>query len=168
MPDNRLVTALFAASCVGKTIILVLESTEKRSLLKRQFKCGSLESTASTFNRGLFWWLNGLLWKGSKTTLTVDSLPELDEAIKTASNPEALVESWNNGTFFPIPKPLPSAPILTSTSSRQVSTQRIALDRGVAVQMGDHGGCFTPVGIHRFQLCSAVLGGASAKFHDGA
>ncbi|KAJ5364163.1 P-loop containing nucleoside triphosphate hydrolase protein [Penicillium cataractarum] len=100
MSDNLPVTALFAVSCIGKTIILVLESTEKRSLLKKPFEGSSLESTASTFNRGLFWWLNGLLLKGSKTTLTVDSLPELDEAIKTASNSEALVETWNKADKY--------------------------------------------------------------------
>lgn len=118
IPDNRLVTALFAVSCIGKTVILVLESTEKRPLLKKPFEGSSLESTASTFNRGLFWWLNGLLRKGSKTTLTVDSLPELDEAIKTASNSGALVETWNKGNLPSITEPLSFVPKLTSTFSR--------------------------------------------------
>jgi hypothetical protein len=100
MPDNRPVAILFAAGWLGKLIILLLESTEKRSLLKKPFEGCSLESTASTFNRALLWWLNGLLWKGSKTTLTVESLPALDDAIKTASNPEELIAKWNKGSFL--------------------------------------------------------------------
>jgi hypothetical protein len=100
MPANRPVTILFAIGWLSKVIILVLESTEKRSLLKKPFEGCSLESTASTFNRALLWWLNGLLWKGSKSTLTVDSLPTLDDAIKTASNPEELIEKWNKGMFL--------------------------------------------------------------------
>lgn len=101
MPDNRSVTILFAVGWLVKVIILVLESKEKRSLLKKPYEGCSLESTASTFNRTLFWWLNGLLWKGFKTTLTVDSLPELDDALKTASNPEELIEKWNKGNLLP-------------------------------------------------------------------
>lgn len=97
MPDNRPVTIVFATSWVGKAIILVLESTEKRSLLKKAYEGSSLESTANTFSRSLFWWLNGLLWEGSRSTLTVDSLPVLDEAIKAASNPEKLTEAWDKG-----------------------------------------------------------------------
>jgi hypothetical protein len=100
MPNNRPVTILFAVGWLGKVIILVLESTEKRSLLKKPYEGCSLESTASTFNRALLWWLNGLLWKGSKTTLTVDNLPALDDALKTASNPEELIEKWNKGSFL--------------------------------------------------------------------
>ncbi|GLI78089.1 hypothetical protein PoHVEF18_006388 [Penicillium ochrochloron] len=100
MPNNGPVTILFAVGWLGKVIILVLESTEKRSLLKKPYEGCSLESTASTFNRALLWWLNGLLWKGSKTTLTVDSLPALDDALKTASNPEELIEKWNKANKY--------------------------------------------------------------------
>lgn len=99
MPNNHPITILFTVGWVGKLVILVLESTEKRSLLKKAFEGTSLESTANTFNRALFWWLNGLLWEGSKTTLTVDSLPVLDDALKAASTPEDLIEAWTKGDF---------------------------------------------------------------------
>lgn len=99
MPRNRLVTILFAVGWIGRVVILVLESTEKRALLKKPFKGSALEATSGVFSRSLFWWLNGLLRKGSKTTLTVESLPDLDEDIKEASNPEDLIEKWKNGTY---------------------------------------------------------------------
>lgn len=97
MPHNRPVTILFAVGWLGKVIILILESIEKRSLLKKPFEESSLEATSGVFSRSLFWWLNGLLWKGSKTTLTVETLPDLDEDIKQASNPQDLFQKWKKG-----------------------------------------------------------------------
>ncbi|KAJ5157304.1 P-loop containing nucleoside triphosphate hydrolase protein [Penicillium canariense] len=100
MPNNRPVTILFAVGCAGKIVNLVLESTEKRSLLKKGSDEIALESTSGIFSRSTFWWLNGLLRKGLKTNLTVDSLPDLDDAIKTASNPEELIKLWNKANKY--------------------------------------------------------------------
>lgn len=100
IPENRPITLLFAVSVVGKAIILVLESTEKRHLLKKAFERSAIETTGGIINRCLFWWINGLLWKGSKTTLTVESLPVLADDIREASDPQQLVERWNKGNIF--------------------------------------------------------------------
>lgn len=100
IPDNKPITLLFAGSILGKTIILVLESTEKTHLLKKAFEGSAIESTAGIINRCLFWWINDLLWKGSKNTLTVEGLPLLADDIRDASDPEQLAEKWNKGTVF--------------------------------------------------------------------
>lgn len=100
IPDNRLITLLFAVSVVGKAIILVLESTEKRHLLKKAFEGSAIETTGGIINRCLFWWINALLWKGSKTTLTVESLPVLADDIREASDPQQLAERWDKGNTF--------------------------------------------------------------------
>ncbi|KAJ5183506.1 P-loop containing nucleoside triphosphate hydrolase protein [Penicillium capsulatum] len=94
MPANGMVTALFAVGVIIKAITLILESMEKRSLLKKPYENSSIETTSGVFSRSLFWWLNDLLVKGSKTTLTVDSLPALDEELKEAANPQSLREKW--------------------------------------------------------------------------
>ena len=97
LPENQTVTILFAASWVAKAITLVFESIEKRFLLKKAYENSALEATSGIFNRSLFWWLNELLWRGSKTTLTVDDLPILDDELTKASDPEKLLERWNKG-----------------------------------------------------------------------
>lgn len=97
LQDNRAVTVLFTVSWVVKSTLLVVESTGKRSLLKKPFAGGAHEGTSGVFSRSLFWWLNGLLWKGSRNTLTIDDLPELDDDLKAAANPQALIEKWNQG-----------------------------------------------------------------------
>lgn len=98
LPHNGTITTLFAVGLITKAVILVLESKEKRALLKKGYENSSIETTAGVFNRSLFWWLNGLLQKGSKTTLTIDSLPTLDDELKEAANARSLSEKWKDGT----------------------------------------------------------------------
>ncbi|KAJ5629255.1 P-loop containing nucleoside triphosphate hydrolase protein [Penicillium herquei] len=94
LPYNNTVTLLFAASWVVKFVILVLEATEKRSSLRKEFEKTSIEGTSGVFSRTVFWWLNDLLWKGSSTTLTVDDLPILAEDLLIASDPQVIKEKW--------------------------------------------------------------------------
>lgn len=97
LPNNRIVTILFAVACGIKAGLVGLESIEKRPLLKKPFAGSSLEDTSGIFNRSLFLWVNPLLWKGSKTNLTVEDLPILTDEITSASNPTTLADRWNKG-----------------------------------------------------------------------
>lgn len=72
-----------------------LGATEKKSLLENRYENSPIKSTSGVLNRAIFWWLNELLWRGSKDILTVDSLPALDNDIRAASNPRSLLESWD-------------------------------------------------------------------------
>lgn len=80
-----------------KSITLLLEATEKRPLLKKAYENSPIESTSGVINRATFWWLNHILWLGSKSQLTVDSLPALDSDISAASDSTVLAEKWRNG-----------------------------------------------------------------------
>ncbi|KAF7713539.1 Uncharacterized protein PECH_000557 [Penicillium ucsense] len=100
IPRYRSVASVFAASWVAKLIILVLESLEKRSLLKKDYQDVSPETTASIFNRWLFWWLNGLFWKGYHEKLTVESLPSLDNSLQAASKPEQLKDEFQKANHY--------------------------------------------------------------------
>lgn len=88
---------LFAISWIVKSVILVLEATEKRALVKKQYEDSPIESTSGILNRVVFGWLNNLLWRGSKIHLTVDTLPALDNDIKAASDPTGFTEKWDKG-----------------------------------------------------------------------
>lgn len=94
---SRVAAAIFSAGCGVKSVVLILEATEKRSLLKDQYKSNVEEATGGIFSRSLFWWLNSLLWAGCKTLFTVDSLGGLDDDITAAANPQRLTQRWING-----------------------------------------------------------------------
>jgi hypothetical protein len=100
MPISQTLTMLFAISWVIKATILGLEATEKRSLLKKRYENSPIESTSGVLNRAIFWWLNELLWRGSKDILKVDSLPALDNDLRAASSPRSLFERWGKGELL--------------------------------------------------------------------
>jgi hypothetical protein len=97
MTTSRSVTTLLAVSWFVKFAILILEAAEKRSLLKKTYVDSPIESTSGVLSRAVFWWLNSLLWQGSKAQLTIESLPALDSEIRDASIPDLLFVKWDSG-----------------------------------------------------------------------
>lgn len=95
--NNQVVAACFSASCALKAVVLVLEATEKQSLLIDRSKASAKEATSGIYSRSLFWWLNSLLWNGCKSLLTVDTLTALDHALTAPSVPQSLLRRWNKG-----------------------------------------------------------------------
>ena len=100
MPETRSVFSVLAISWTIKSITLFLEAAEKRPLLKKAYEQSPIESTSGVLSRVTFWWLNPVLWLGSKSQLTVESLPALDHDIQAASDSTILSEEWRNGMFF--------------------------------------------------------------------
>ncbi|CAG8000629.1 unnamed protein product [Penicillium salamii] len=100
MSSTRSVTTLLAISWMIKSITLLLEATEKRPLLKKAYENSPIESTSGIINRATFWWLNQILWLGSKSQLTVGSLPALDSDISAASDSTVLAEKWRNANYY--------------------------------------------------------------------
>ncbi|CAG8925975.1 unnamed protein product [Penicillium salamii] len=100
MSNTRSVTTLLAISWMIKSITLLLEATEKRPLLKKAYENSPIESTSGVINRATFWWLNHILWLGSKSQLTVESLPALDSDISAASDSTVLAEKWRNANHY--------------------------------------------------------------------
>ncbi|KAK2879339.1 hypothetical protein FQN49_000972 [Arthroderma sp. PD_2] len=94
--ENPPIAALFSAGCGVKAVILGLESTEKRSLLKDFYKNSAAEAVAGVYNRSVFWWVNKILRKGFKKILPIDTLNVLDDDLLAATAPQALIERWNN------------------------------------------------------------------------
>ncbi|RFU28640.1 hypothetical protein B7463_g7701, partial [Scytalidium lignicola] len=78
MPNNSVSAAMFTAATATKGVIVVLESISKRSVLKEKYADYAMEAVSNVFDRCLFWWLNPLLGKGFKKTLSLDDLPSID------------------------------------------------------------------------------------------
>ncbi|KAK5989321.1 ABC multidrug transporter B [Cladobotryum mycophilum] len=94
IPEVNTIAKVSLASFVVKLFIFMLEITEKRHLLRDEWKKASPEETSSTLNRAMFIWLNGVFIKGFRTLLTVNALAPLDSEILSASKPTALMEEW--------------------------------------------------------------------------
>ncbi len=85
------------ASLALKAVILVLEALEKRSILRPEFQQYPQEAISGFYSRSLFWWLNLLLRKGFRKTLTVNDLYSLDRHLGSKYLHILLQTSWLQG-----------------------------------------------------------------------
>ncbi|KAK8148806.1 hypothetical protein G3M48_009107 [Beauveria asiatica] len=92
---NHLAAVFLAGFCV-KVVMFALELYEKRRLLRPKWQDSAPEATSSTYSRALFIWLNSLMVKGFRSSLTVDTLTPIDGDLK-ASEPSSLLDTWNRG-----------------------------------------------------------------------
>ncbi|KAM4056986.1 ABC multidrug transporter [Hirsutella rhossiliensis] len=80
---RQLVAPLFSATLACKLLVPALELVEKRHMLLPPWAALAPETTSSVINRGVFWWLNGLLLRGFRATLSADELYPLDHGLKS-------------------------------------------------------------------------------------
>ncbi|KJK82405.1 Multidrug resistance-associated protein [Metarhizium anisopliae BRIP 53293] len=92
---NSLAVSFVLLLClVVKALLFLAEVSEKRHLLKPEWKDVGPEETAGIVNRAFFIWLNNTFIKGFRTLLTVDVLSSLDTEMLEASKPTKLISSW--------------------------------------------------------------------------
>ncbi|KAE8147983.1 multidrug resistance-associated protein [Aspergillus avenaceus] len=94
--DGGVYPACLTTSLAVKFLLLVLGNIEKRKWLMPSEKESSGESTSGPFNRGLFAWLNGLLWKGYAVLLTGDALPIIHEKLSSSDLSNQFTDTWNH------------------------------------------------------------------------
>lgn len=90
----RTTAAVFTASFVLKTILLILEETPK-SLLNEKEKIH--ETSSGVVNRSFFWWLNGLFLQGHRTILETEDLQAIDSKFDTDHVSAPLEKQWERG-----------------------------------------------------------------------
>lgn len=96
---NSLAVSFVLLLClVVKALLFLAEVSEKRHLLKPEWKDVGPEETAGIVNRAFFIWLNNTFIKGFRTLLTVDVLSSLDTEMLEASKPTKLISSWERGS----------------------------------------------------------------------
>ncbi|KAL5086662.1 hypothetical protein Trisim1_008747 [Trichoderma cf. simile WF8] len=93
--DGSPLPATFTAAVAFRFCMLLLESVEKRSLLKEVYRSYSPEALGSIFNRSVFWWLNRLLLRGSASVLRQEDLMSLDpQLLPSSANPSDFGSAW--------------------------------------------------------------------------
>ncbi|KAF7719382.1 Uncharacterized protein PECH_004876 [Penicillium ucsense] len=91
---NKIAVVASVALCI-KLILLLLETMEKRRILKEQFTGYPPEATAGLFNRFFFVWLNPLFKKGFSNLLTVDDLFVTDKELSSETLLAKFERRWN-------------------------------------------------------------------------
>ncbi|KAE8346672.1 hypothetical protein BDV24DRAFT_147346 [Aspergillus arachidicola] len=81
-----------------KALLLLLETVEKRRILKSVYAKYPPEATGGIFNRFLFWWLNPLFKTGFSKLLSVEDLYTLDKQLASKTLHNSLETMWNDGS----------------------------------------------------------------------
>lgn len=95
--DGRAV-AIVSSGAVGiKCLLLLLETMEKRSILRHEYNDYPPEATSGFFNRAFFLWLNPLFKKGFSNLMSVNDLFTLDKQLESKRLEYTLESKWNDG-----------------------------------------------------------------------
>lgn len=86
---------LFTSSVVLRAILLTLESIEKRGILLPPHKTASPEVISGPLNRGVFFWLSTLFFKGHTHILKLEDLYPLDPKMHSQDLYETLKAAWD-------------------------------------------------------------------------
>lgn len=96
--DNEPVAIIFSITLGIRMPLLIMESLEKRHLLKSAYRDVSLESTSSIIGQSMFWWANTLLKKGYNVVIFMDDLMKLDHNFTiSSSGKNGLYLQWEKG-----------------------------------------------------------------------
>ena len=93
------IASVFSTAVVVKLCITSLESTEKRRILKSEYKSMTLESTSSVVNISIFWWLNNLLRSGAKNIFAMNDLEDVKQKFHSNVLHTSLEAYWPSGMF---------------------------------------------------------------------
>ncbi|CAG8022334.1 unnamed protein product [Penicillium salamii] len=94
LPGSRAYPACLSTSLAVKLLLLVLINTKKHKWFMQSEKHHSTETLSGPFSRGLFIWLNGLLWKGHSMLLTGDTLPIVHSKLLSSELADRFLDSW--------------------------------------------------------------------------
>lgn len=90
---HQIASVSLASYCV-KVLIFGLEVAEKRRLMLDNPANIGPEDTANVYRRALFLWLNRLFVESYRSLLSIESLPNIDQEILSASDPGSLRLRW--------------------------------------------------------------------------
>ena len=98
--EERGIAIVSSVAVATKFLLLILESTEKRSIHRHEYKSYPPEATAGIFNRAFFLWLNSLFKKGFSSLMSVDDLFTLDKQMDSKRLQDNLETEWNLGNII--------------------------------------------------------------------
>ena len=96
--ESQAVMYLLAACLAIKSAIFLLESGSKRTHLRPSFQVHGPEALAGFVSRTFLWWLNQVLFKGSRHSLKIDDFYPIDKSLLLE---RALASKRNAWTLAP-------------------------------------------------------------------
>lgn len=93
--EGRTIAIIASVAVSLRFSLLLLETTEKRSILRDEYKSSPPEATSGVFSRYFFLWLNPLFKKGFSSLMGVDDLFALDKQLHSERLQNHLESKWD-------------------------------------------------------------------------
>ncbi|KAF6825097.1 ABC multidrug transporter [Colletotrichum plurivorum] len=87
--------AVSVAALAVKVVVFLLEAQGKRRYLIAALRGLSPEATSGIIGRGFFWWLNDLMARGFRATLSPSSLYQIDDGLRSEGLLQGLLRRWD-------------------------------------------------------------------------
>lgn len=94
---NHTIAVIFTVAVAVKTVLLVLEASEKRRILRPEYQAYPPEATSGIFSRFFFWWQIPLFQTGFSKSLSVDDLFQLDRHLASDFLQASMQSAWTKG-----------------------------------------------------------------------
>lgn len=98
--QERVIAIIFTCTVALRVMMIVLESTEKRSILTAPYRAYPQEATSGAFSRSIFFWLSSLFYNGYTKVLTLKDLFPLDTDLYSEGLHSKMETAWNQGMSF--------------------------------------------------------------------
>ncbi|KAL2832126.1 P-loop containing nucleoside triphosphate hydrolase protein [Aspergillus cavernicola] len=92
---SETIAILTSVTVALKLLLLLLETVEKRSILRDEYRAYPPEATGGIFNKTFFWWLNPLFQQGFSKSLIFDDLYVLDKQLSSKRLHSTLETAWS-------------------------------------------------------------------------
>jgi ATP-binding cassette, subfamily C (CFTR/MRP), member 1 len=97
---NSAIPAVLTIEVGLKFLFLILESTSKRSYLRKPYRELPVEQTVSVLNQAFLFWVNDLILLGNSKLLTYSDLPSLNDGLKSRDLRARMEDAWNKTSEY--------------------------------------------------------------------
>lgn len=91
------IAGVYTVALVAKVILFALEEYPKQPIIKE--KDTPSETAAGVVSRGIFWWMNSLLYNGARALLTVHDIGTIEDKFSSRKLLDQLEKVWDEGKY---------------------------------------------------------------------
>ncbi|KAI6777269.1 hypothetical protein HG530_001214 [Fusarium avenaceum] len=100
IPDSDAVAGILIAIVVAKSLLLLVETKDKASVLLPEYAKLSAELRSSLFSRAFFTWLFPVLFMGFKSVISSDDLPAVNEKLASQTLTAKVERRWLKSQYW--------------------------------------------------------------------
>lgn len=100
IPDSDAVAGILIAIVVAKSLLLLVETKDKASVLLPEYAKLSAELRSSLFSRAFFTWLFPVLFMGFKSVISSDDLPAINEKLASQTLTAKVERRWLKSQYW--------------------------------------------------------------------